>query len=698
MAREVPLHRVRNIGIMAHIDAGKTTLSERILFYAGKTHRIGEVDEGKATMDWMPQERERGITITAAATSIAWREHRINLIDTPGHVDFTVEVERSLRVLDGAVALFCAVGGVQPQSRTVWRQAEKYGVPVIAFVNKMDRVGANFFAAVAEIERDLGANAVPVVIPIGEGDAFLGVVDLMEERAYYFSESEGNGRREAQPIPEALRNEVTSWRHHLLEKAAEADEELMAKFVANESITAAELRAGLRRATLTRQLVPVLCGAAARNRGVQPLLDAVVDYLPSPLDLPAVGAISPQGEALTCIPGDEQPLAALAFKVVADRHQGKLVYFRVYSGVMRAGTYVLNATRRKRERIGRLIEMHANRQHSREAIYCGDIGVAVGLDDTGTGDTLCDESHPLVLAPIEFPAPVMSVSIAPESSADRDRLGHGLARLAEEDPTFTVTYNPETEETIISGMGELHLDIIVDRLRREFGVGARVGAPEVAYRETIARAVEIEHKFVKQTGGRGQYAHICLRLEPLARGTGFEFVSEVVGGRIPHEYIPAVERGIRDALEQGAFAAYPVVDVRAVLYDGSHHEVDSSDLAFRTCAAQAFREAARRAGSLLLEPVMSVHIVTPAEFAGAVNSDLCGRRGRITGVGRKEQLCEIEALVPLARMFGYATQLRTLTQGRATFTMQFDHYQSLPAALAEEIAARRRERRLRQAG
>ena len=692
MPREVPLDRVRNIGIMAHIDAGKTTVTERILYYTGKTHKMGEVHDGAAVMDWMPQERERGITITAAATTTQWRDHRINIIDTPGHVDFTVEVERSLRVLDGAVALFCAVGGVEPQSRAVWRQAEKYDVPTIAFVNKMDRAGADFYAVVSEIERDLNGNAVPVVIPIGQEKDFVGVIDLIDDCAVYYSDADQGETYREEAIPPAMREEAAKWRRHLIEKAAEVDEHLMEKFVRDEPITKEEPIAGIRRATLVRKVVPVLCGSGFKNKGIQRLLDAVVDFLPSPIDLPPTIGASPQGEPIERIPKDEGRMAALAFKVVADKHMGKMIYFRVYSGAVRSGTFVLNATRNKRQRIGRLMQMHANRQENRDVIYCGDIGAAQGLDDTMTGDTLCDEEHPIILEAIEFPSPVMSVSIAPESSGDRDRLGMGLSKLAEEDPTFTVTFDHETEQTIISGMGELHLDIIVDRLRREFNVAAIVGPPEVAYRETITRSVDIEYKHVKQTGGHGQYAHVCMRIEPLGPGAGFEFLSEVVGGRVPREYIPAVERGVVDVLSKGAYAGYPIVDVRAVLYDGSSHEVDSSEMAFRICAAQAFRDGIKQGNPQLLEPMMSVNVVTPTEFAGGINGDICARRGRIVGMEVKEKTSEISAMAPLAAMFGYATQLRTLSQGRATFTMHFEHYAAVPYALAEEIVEKRRTR------
>lgn len=696
MPRQFPLERVRNIGIMAHIDAGKTTVSERILFYTGKTHKVGDVDEGTATLDWMPQERERGITITSAATTTTWRGHMINLIDTPGHVDFTVEVERSLRVLDGAIGLFCAVGGVEPQSETVWRQAEKYEVPRIAFVNKMDRVGADFFGVVAQIQKELGANAVPIAIPLFRDDNFVGIVDLVEDCAVYYDDPDLGTTFHEEPVPEAVRDEAAHWRRNLVERVSEVDERLLEKYCSDQPITTEELRAAIRKATHAYLICPVLCGSAFRNKGIRRLLDAIVDYLPSPVDLPPISGVCLKGEPIERVPRDDGRLAALAFKIVADRHVGKLVYVRVYSGTLTAGTYVLNSTQGKRQRIGRLLRMHANRQEIVDALYSGEIGAVVGLSDTVTGDTLCAEDHPIILEAIEFPAPVLSVAVATEGRENTDRLSAALARLAEEDPTFVVTNDPETDDTIISGMGELHLEIILDRLRREFGVEVQPGPPQVAYRETITTPADIVEKLVKQTGGRGQYAHVVMRLEPLAPGQGFEFASEVVGGRIPKEFIPAVERGIIDAMAKGPWSGYPVVDVRAVLTDGSYHEVDSSELAFRTCAAMAFKRAFLRGNPALLEPIMSVSVIVPEEFAGAVMSNLCAKRGHITGMERRGNSQEIRAMVPLANMFGYATELRNATQGRGTFTMHFEHYEAVPFAIAEEVIARKKEQAARR--
>jgi elongation factor G len=690
MPRNCPLERVRNIGIMAHIDAGKTTCMERILFYTGKSHKMGEVHDGEATMDWMAQERERGITITSAATTTTWRDHTINLIDTPGHVDFTVEVERSLRVLDGVVGLFCAVGGVEPQSETVWRQAEKYDVPRIAFVNKMDRSGADFFAVVEAIQDELGANAVPVTIPIFEGDRFYGVIDLVEDCAIHYDDADLGTTYEEVPVPDRLRDEADQWRRNLVEKVSEVDENLLEKFCADEEITVDEIRATIRQATHAHLICPVLCGSAFKNKGVRRLLDAIVHYLPSPIDLPPVSGVCLQGEPIERVPKDDGRLAALAFKVVADKHVGKLVYVRVYSGTLNAGSYVLNASREKRQRVGRILRMHANRQEMVDALYSGEIGAIVGLSDTATGDTLCAEDHPILLEAIEFPAPVLSIAVQPESRQDRDKLSVALQRLAEEDPTFVVGTDPETEDTIISGMGELHLDILVDRLRREFGVVVEAGAPQVAYRETITAPVEMNEKLVRQTGGRGQYAHIVFTLEPLDPGRGFEFEDRVVGGRIPREFIPAVEKGMIDAMAKGPWSGFPVVDVRVTLTDGSHHEVDSSELAFRSCAAQAFRKAFMRGNPELLEPVMSVTAVTPEDYAGAVAGNLCAKRGRITGMDRQGNAQAVRAMVPLGSMFGYATELRNVTQGRASFTMHFEHYEAVPFAIAEEIVEERK--------
>ena len=690
MAREIPLERVRNIGIMAHIDAGKTTATERILFYTGRTHRLGEVHDGKATMDWMEQERERGITITAAATTCFWQDHRINIIDTPGHVDFTAEVERSLRVLDGAVALFCGVGGVQPQTETVWRQAEKYGVPCIAFVNKLDRPGADFLAVVQEMEETLGSNPAPMIIPIGKEDEFIGVVDLFEQKAVYYEDADkGLSYREG-PIPEDMVEMVTYWRKHLIEKVGEIDETILERYCNGEEIPIDDLRAAVRKATLARAIVPVFGGAAFKNKGIQRLLDGITYYLPSPVDLPPTIGTCLEGKPIERIPRDDGRLAALAFKVVTDKHMGKLVYVRVYSGTMKAGTYVLNSTVGKRQRVGRLVQMHANHQQMCDEIHCGDIGAVVGLGDTRTGDTICSEEDPIVLEAIEFPSPVISVSIAPESRADSERLGKAMSAMAEEDPTFTVTHSAETQETVINGMGELHLEIIVDRIKREFGVKATVGTPQVAYRETITHEVEVNYKHVKQSGGRGQYAHVVFKLEPLGPGEGFEFVDKIYGGSIPTNFIPSIERGVVDAMAKGPYANCPVVDIRVTLLDGSFHDVDSNDFAFRTCAAMAFKQAVLKDSPQLLEPVMSVNVVTPPDFSGAVTGDLCSRRGRIMGMEMRGTAQEIQAMVPLAEMFGYATIVRTLTQGRAGFTMHFERYEAVPYSLAEEIVKTRK--------
>jgi elongation factor G len=693
MARLYPIDRVRNIGIMAHIDAGKTTVSERILFYTGKSHRLGEVHDGEATMDWMVQEQERGITITSAATTTVWRDHQINLIDTPGHVDFTVEVERSLRVLDGAIALFCAVGGVEPQSETVWRQAEKYSVPRVAFVNKLDRPGADFYAVVEQIQQELGANAVPVTIPIGQEENFRGIVDLVDEVAVYYDDSDQGVTWHEEPVPDAIRDEARHWKQHLLEKISEVDDHLLDKFMQDQPIGNRELSAAIRGATLKHLVCPVVCGSAFKNKGIQRLLDAVVAYLPSPVDLlPTVG-VHPSGEEVIRVPWDDGRLAALAFKVVADKHIGKLVYVRVYSGTLKAGSYVYNSTQQKDQRVGRLLRMHANRQEMIDALYSGEIGAVVGLSDTVTGDTVCIREAPIVLEAIEFPAPVLSMSVGPLERKDEEKLSSSLARLAEEDPTFIVRSDPETEETVISGMGELHLEIIVDRLRREFGVEVKTGAPQVAFRETITGPADVNERYVKQTGGRGQYAHIILRIEPLRPGEGFEFVNKVVSGRVPREYVPAIERGIIDAMHKGVVAGYPVVDVRATLLDGSFHEVDSSDIAFRTCAARAFREAFVKGNPVLLEPLMSVNVVTPADYAGPVMASLCNRRGTISGMDQQGNAQAIRAMVPLATMFGYATELRSMSQGKASFTMHFEHYQAVPFSIAEEIIAARNRAR-----
>ncbi|QAA76965.1 MAG: Translation elongation factor G [Candidatus Bipolaricaulis sibiricus] len=683
--------KVRNIGIAAHIDAGKTTVTERILYFTGRVHRVGEVHEGQATMDWMPQERERGITITAAATTAHWKGHRINIIDTPGHVDFTAEVERCLRVVDGMVALFCAVGGVQPQSEAVWRQAEKYHVPRVAFINKMDRTGADFWGVVREIRDQLGASAVPVVIPIGAEEGFAGLVDLLRMEAIYYRDTNGEPGIEVAPVPAQLIEEAQMARDALLERATEMDDHLLGKFLAGEEPTTDEVVRALRKATVAGRLIPVLAGAAFRNKGIRRLLDAVVDFLPSPADLPAVRGTW-NGVEEVRQPLDQEPLSALAFKVQADRHVGKLTYVRVYSGVLRGGQFVLNTGRDKRQRIGRLFRMHADHREPVDELRAGEVGAAVGLGDSYTGDTLASEERPIVLAPIEFPAPVVDLAIAPARRTDSDKLGRGLSDLAAEDPTFVVRPNAETGDVVISGMGELHLEIIVDRLRREFGVEVVTGQPQVAYRETVIGTVEHEGKLVKQTGGHGQYAHVVLLVEPAGSGGGFEFTSRVVGGRVPREYIPAVERGIVEAMAEGPYARFPMVDIHVALLDGSAHEVDSSEQAFRTCAATAFREACRKAGIRLLEPMMEVEVTVPEADVGAVLGSLAARRGRIVALEPKGRVQIVHAEVPLAAMFGYTTELRGLTSGRGEFTMQFARYEAVPHAIAEEVVAQRNAR------
>ncbi|MEW6572452.1 MAG: elongation factor G [Bacillota bacterium] len=685
MAREFPLERTRNIGIMAHIDAGKTTTTERILFYTGKVHRIGEVDDGAATMDWMVQEQERGITITSAATTCYWRDCRINIIDTPGHVDFTVEVERSLRVLDGAVAVFCSVGGVEPQSETVWRQADKYGVPRIAYINKMDRTGADFFRSMQMIKDRLGANPVAIQLPIGTEDSFCGVIDLIREKAVIYLDDLGTVSEET-AVPEGMKGLVKEYREKLVETVAEADEELMLKYLENKPFTEEEIKRGLRQATLAVKAIPVLCGSSYRNKGVQPLLDAIVDYLPAPTDVPAVSGVDPEtGLEDRRYARDDAPFSALAFKIMADPYVGKLSFFRVYSGWLKSGSYTYNSTKQRRERIGRLLQMHANHRQEINEVYAGDIVAAVGLKFTTTGDTLCDEEHPIILEAMDFPEPVISVAIEPKTKADQDKMGQALARLAEEDPTFRVQVDPETGQTIISGMGELHLEIIVDRLLREFKVGANVGKPQVAYRETITRPAKAEGRFIRQSGGRGQYGHVILEVEPRSPGEGFLFESKVVGGTVPKEFIPAVEAGVREAMESGVLAGYPVLDVRVALVDGSYHEVDSSEMAFKIAGSIAFREAVSRANPVLLEPVMKIEVITQEEYTGDVIGDLNSRRAHIEDIEVRDGNRLIHAFIPLAEMFGYATQLRSLTQGRGTYTMQFDHYSEVPRNIKEKI-------------
>ncbi len=691
MARKYPISKIRNIGIMAHIDAGKTTVSERILFYSGKTHKMGEVHDGGATMDWMEQERERGITITSAATSTEWRDHSISLIDTPGHVDFTVEVERSLRVLDGAVALFCAVAGVQPQSEKVWLQSEKYSVPKIAFVNKMDRVGADFFTVVREIQDEFQANAVPVVIPIGQEEDFRGIVDLVHMKAVFYDETSFGQYFHEEEIPEDIRAEAETWRANLVEKCAEQDDALLEKFLEGEELSVDEIWGILRQATIARRVVPVYCGSAFKNKGIQRLLDGIVHLLPAPNEIPPIICATDERGDTRREPADGDPVSALAFKIVADKHMGKLTYIRIYSGTLGAGTTVLNSTQDKTQRVGRILRMHANRQEALEEAFAGDIVAVVGMGETKTGDTLCDKEHPIHLEAIEFPAPVISISIKPLAQADSEKLGEALLRLADEDPTFVVNYDHETSETIISGMGELHLEIIVDRIKREFNVKADVGRPEVAYRETGTRRVEGSYKHVKQSGGRGQYGHVVLVLEPLDPGAGFEFVNKIVGGRIPSEYIPAVEKGIIKAMTSGPYAGYPVVDMRVELVDGSYHDVDSSDFAFQEAGRAGFKELFLKTNPELLEPVMSVEAVTPEEFMGPVSSSVCQRRGRIESMETVKGTKVVNGMVPLSEMFGYSNSLRTLTQGRASFSMHFEHYEAVPFSLAEQIVKKRRE-------
>jgi elongation factor G len=669
---------------MAHIDAGKTTTTERILFYTGKVHKIGETHEGGATMDWMAQERERGITITSAATTCHWKGYRINIIDTPGHVDFTVEVERSLRVLDGAVAVFCSVGGVEPQSETVWRQADRYRVPRIAYVNKMDRVGANFQRVMDMMVERLGANPVAVQWPIGAEDTFRGIVDLVEMKAHFYIDDIGNF--EVGEIPEELRDEVELARQLLVEKVAETDDELTIKYLEGEEITPEELKAALRRACIAVELIPVLCGSSFKNKGVQPLLDAVVEYLPSPADLPPVEGSNPatgaeEHRALR----DDEPFAGLAFKIMADPYVGKLAFFRVYSGTLRAGSYVLNVSTGRRERVGRILLMHANHREDVDQVFSGDIAAIVGPKDISTGDTLADEKHPILLEALEFPEPVINLAVEPKSKADQDKLGYALQRLAEEDPTFRVYTDQETGQTIIAGMGELHLEIIVDRLLREFKVEANIGKPQVAYRETITKAVKAEGKFVRQTGGRGQYGHVVLEVEPNERGAGFVFENKIVGGVVPREYIAPVEAGIKEAMLTGVVAGFPVVDVKVALVDGSYHEVDSSELAFKIAGSIGFKEACRQAAPVILEPVMKLEVVTPDDFLGDVMGDINARRGKIEGMEQRGNTQIVRGYVPLAEMFGYATALRSMTQGRAQHTMTFAYYEQLPPALAEEI-------------
>jgi elongation factor G len=686
--RKIPLDRTRNIGISAHIDAGKTTTTERILFYTGKLHRLGEVHEGGATMDWMEQEKERGITITSAATTCFWKDHRINIIDTPGHVDFTVEVERSLRVLDGAVALFCSVGGVEPQSETVWRQMDKYGVPRIAFVNKMDRTGANFAGAVQMMKDRLKANAVPVQIPIGEGDMFKGVIDLITNKAIVWHDETQGSTFDEIAIPEDLKTEARHWRINLLEAVAEHNDELLMKYLEGEDISPEEVQAVVRKATMSLDITPVFCGSAFKNKGVQRLLDGVLDYLPSPVDLPPVaGHAVRSDEELERPSSPDAPFSAVAFKIATDPYVGRITFTRIYSGKLEKGQQMLNATNEKKERAGRLLFMHANSREDVDQVAAGDICAIVGLKDTKTGDTLCDPDHPIVLERMDFPEPVIRIAIEPKTKADIDKLGTGLQKLAEEDPTFKVNTDEETGQTIIAGMGELHLEIIVDRLKREFKVEANVGKPQVAYREAIRASVDHTYTHKKQTGGRGQFAHVQIEFSPLESGVGFEFENAIVGGSIPREFIGPVEFGIKSALDQGPLAGYPIEGIKARLYDGKFHNVDSDQLSFEIAGRMAFREAARRANPVIMEPIMAVEVITPEEYMGDVIGDLNSRRGRIESMGQRNDAQVIKAMVPLSEMFGYSTDMRSITQGRALYSMQFDHYEEVPKSIAETIVS-----------
>ncbi len=692
MARKTPIERYRNIGIMAHIDAGKTTTSERILYYTGVSHRLGETHDGAATMDWMEQEQERGITITSAATTCFWSgmdkqfpEHRINIIDTPGHVDFTIEVERSLRVLDGAIAVFCAVGGVEPQSKTVWRQANKYGVPRIAFVNKMDRAGANFMRVIDQIRARLNAKPVPIVLPIGAEDSFRGVVDLLRMKALYWHDETQGMTYDEVDVPAEMLGEVQSYREQLIEVAAEASEELMDKYLEEGELAEGEIVRGLRMRTIAGEIVPALCGSAFKNKGVQRVLDAVIEFLPSPVDIPPVKGTLADGEPAERKADDNEPFSALAFKVAADPFVGTLTFFRCYSGVVNSGDTVLNSTRNKRERFGRIVQMHANHREEVKEVRAGDIAAAIGLKDVTTGDTLCSVEKPIILEKMDFPEPVISVAVEPKTKNDQEKMGIALQRLAQEDPSFRVRTDEESGQTIISGMGELHLEIIVDRMKREFKVECNVGQPQVAYRETIRKLVEQEGKFVRQTGGRGQYGHVWLRIEPLERGKGYEFVNAIVGGVVPKDYVPAVDKGVQEQMQNGVLAGYPVVDVKVTLYDGSYHDVDSSEMAFKIAASMAFKEGFMKADPVLLEPIMKVEVVTPEDYMGDVMGDLNRRRGIVQGMDESPSGRIVRAMVPLKEMFGYATTLRSMTQGRATYSMEFDHYAEAPASVAQEV-------------
>ncbi len=687
MAAPTSIDKVRNIGIMAHIDAGKTTTTERILYYTGRLHRLGEVHDGAATMDWMDQEKERGITITSAATTTHWRDHQINIIDTPGHVDFTVEVERSLRVLDGAIALFCAVGGVEPQSETVWRQADKYGVPRIAFINKMDRTGADFYHAVAMIRERLGANAIPLNLPIGEGDMFSGVIDLISNKAIMYQEDSLGTAFFEMPIPKDLAEISQKYRTEMLEAVSDVDDTLLEKYLEGKDISESEINAVLRTATIQGKIIPVLCGASFKNKGVQKLLDAVVDFLPSPLDAPALEAHHVGMNDMVSVPVDaDGKFVALAFKLMTDKFVGKLTFFRVYSGTLNAGSYVYNSMSGRKERISRLLRMHANHREEVQSVRAGDIAAAVGLGNTRTGDTLCGDDDPIILERMVFPEPVIQIAIEPKTKADQDRLSESLGKLSDEDPTFRVSTNEETGQTLIAGMGELHLEIIIDRMKREFKVEANVGKPQVAYRETITQTVTAQGKFVRQSGGRGKFGDVWLELSPNETGKGFEFINGIIGGVVPKEYIPAVSVGIQEAMRNGVIAGFPVVDVKVKLYDGSYHEVDSDEISFKVAGSMGFKEGARKAKPILLEPIMGVEVITPEEYLGDVMGDLNSRRGRIEGFNARKDAQVIKSHVPLSEMFGYATILRSMTQGRAIYTMQFSHYSEVPKSIAEEIA------------
>ena len=689
MARDVSLEMTRNIGIMAHIDAGKTTTTERILFYTGINHKIGETHDGSATMDWMEQEQERGITITSAATTAYWKKHRINIIDTPGHVDFTVEVERSLRVLDGSVTVLCAKGGVEPQSETVWRQADKYHVPRMAYINKMDIMGADFYNVVSMMRDRLKCNAVPIQLPIGSEDTFRGIVDLIEMNADVYYDDLGKDMR-VEEIPDDMKEKAQEYHDALIEAVAEQDEELMNKFLEGEEITVEEIKAVLRKATIDNEIVPVTCGTSYKNKGVQKLLDAIVDYMPSPLDVPSIKGVNPEtGEEVERHAGDDQPFSALAFKIATDPFVGKLCFFRVYSGVVAAGTTVLNATKDKKERMGRILQMHANHRADLEVCYCGDIAAAVGVKNTTTGDTLCDENNPVILESMEFPEPVISLAIEPKTKAGQEKMAIALAKLAEEDPTFKTYTNEETGQTIIAGMGELHLEIIVDRLMREFKVEANVGAPQVAYKETITTNADVDTKYARQSGGKGQYGHVKLHVYPNESGKGYEFVNAIVGGSIPKEYIPAVDAGIQGALESGVLAGYQTVDVKVELYDGSYHEVDSSEMAFKIAGSMAIKEACRKANPVILEPIMKVVVTVPEEYMGDVIGDLSSRRGEIQGMEDRNGVKQINAFVPLSEMFGYSNDLRSKSQGRGQYVMEPSHYIQVPKSIADGIISKR---------